>query len=304
MPVQGSAKLPEDFRLGGTLPGTLYIVGTPIGNLEDISLRGLRILREVDLIACEDTRHTARLLTHYGIETPRQSYHEHNEALRAAQLVELLRGGRNVALVSDAGMPLVSDPGYALVRACRDAAIQVVAIPGPSAVIAALAGSGLPTDEFHFAGFLPSRASQRRTRLQELAQIQATLIFFEAPHRIIEALADMASVFGPRLACLARELTKVHEEWIRGTLPEILETLRIRAEVRGEITLVVDRGTAEQPRIEFPDTVSEHLEREMARSGAARNDALKEVARQRGISRKEAYRLLIQEKDRGAPPSE
>ncbi len=290
----------EERQQGVARPGRLFLVGTPIGNLEDLSLRALRVLREVDLIACEDTRHTARLLTHYGIETARQSYHEHNEATRAAQLVAALRAGRSVALVSDAGMPLVSDPGYALVSACRDADIEVVAVPGPSAATAALAGSGLPSDSFFFAGFLPSRRSQRRTRLQELVAIPATLVFYEAPHRIIAALSDMLEILGPRRACLARELTKIHEEWIRGTLARILEELDARAQVRGEITVIVDRGTAPPPQEDYPASLSEHVSREMSRSGVSRNEALKAAARQRGISRKEAYRRLLEEKEDGA----
>ncbi len=295
-PAQGAAKVSQDRERGGTRSGRLFVVGTPIGNLEDLSFRALRILREVDLIACEDTRRTARLLAHYGIETPRQSYHEHNEASRTIILLELLREGKSVALVSDAGMPLVSDPGYTLVGACGEAGIEVVAVPGPSAAIAALAGSGLPSDAFHFAGFLPARRSQRRSRLQELAPIQATLVLFEAPHRVVDSLADMVEVLGTRRACLARELTKVHEEWVRGTTASILEELRSRPEIRGEITLIVDRDPGAQPRVDYPERIGEHLEREMSRSGATRNDALREVARQRGISRREAYRLVLEEK--------
>jgi 16S rRNA (cytidine1402-2'-O)-methyltransferase len=279
------------------MAGKLYIVGTPIGNLEDLSMRALRVLREVDLIACEDTRHTARLLSHYGIETPRQSYHEHNEQSRAARLIALLLEGKNIALVSDAGTPLVSDPGYAIVSACDEQRIDVVAVPGPSAAVAALAGSGLPTDAFLFAGFLPPRTSRRRNRLQELATVPATLVFFEAPHRVLDSLSDMNAVLGPRRACVARELTKVHEEWIRGTLPAIREILAARPEVRGEFTIVVDRGEPAPPDAAYPESLSEHLEQEISRSGRARNDALKEVARQRGITRKDAYRLLIEEKD-------
>jgi 16S rRNA (cytidine1402-2'-O)-methyltransferase len=275
--------------------GTLYVVGTPIGNLEDISLRALRILREVDLIACEDTRHTSKLLEHYGIGTPRQSYHEHNEATRTPQMVALLQEGKNVALVSDAGMPLVSDPGYPLVSACRREGIEVVPIPGPSAVIAALAGCGLPVQSFAFHGFLPARASLRRKKLEEVQSAAETLVFYEAPHRIIATLHDMVQLFGPRQACLARELTKVHEEWIRGTLPEILDSLRLRPRVQGEITLVVEGGKPAAAPMAFPVSVLEHLEMEIA-TGLSRSEALKSLARQRGISRKEAYRLLLHEK--------
>jgi 16S rRNA (cytidine1402-2'-O)-methyltransferase len=276
--------------------GTLYLVATPIGNLEDISLRALRILKEVDLIACEDTRHTARLLSHYGISTPRESHHEHNEAAHTPRLLEMLRSGRNIALVTDAGMPLVSDPGYLLVSACRREGIPVVPVPGPSAVLTALAASGLPADTFHFGGFLPPRAEARRRRLRELSSISATLILFEAPHRILSSLEDMVKVLGERQACLARELTKIHEEWLRGTLTAILEILRSRAGVKGEITLVIGRG---EPALEIatrPESISKHLDEEMSRTGSSRNEALKSVARQRGISRKEAYRLLLDEK--------
>jgi 16S rRNA (cytidine1402-2'-O)-methyltransferase len=280
----------------GKSRGTLYLVGTPIGNLEDISLRALRILREVDLVACEDTRHTFRLLDHYGISTPRQSYHEHNEAVRSLQLLSLLVEGKKIALVSDAGMPLVSDPGYTLVSACRRAGVEVTAVPGPSAAVLALAGSGLPSDSFLFAGFLPSRASHRVRRLRELNVIDSTLVLFESPHRIIAALADMAAVLGPRRACLARELTKIHEEWLNGTLPEILEILKNRAQIQGEITLVVDRAQPGARTEAYPESIREHLELRMSRSSLTRQEALKAIARERGISRREAYRLLLEEK--------
>jgi len=276
--------------------GTLYLVATPIGNLEDISLRALRILKEVDLIACEDTRRTARLLSHYGISTPRESHHEHNEVAHTPRLVEILRSGRNIALVTDAGMPLISDPGYPLVSACRKEGIRVVSVPGPSAVSTALAGSGLPADSFHFGGFLPPRAEARRRRLRELSTIPATLVLFEAPHRILLSLEDMVELLGERKACLARELTKIHEEWLHGTLTEILRILRSRASVQGEITLVIDRGQPAPEVATWPESIGEHLEEEMGRTGCARNEALKSVARQRGISRKEAYRLLLEEK--------
>ncbi len=276
--------------------GKLYLVATPIGNLEDVTLRALSVLKEVSLIACEDTRHTSKLLSHYGISTPRESHHEHNESARIPRLLDVLRSGRDIALVTDAGMPLVSDPGYLLVTACRNEGIAVVPVPGASAVIAALAGSGLPADSFHFAGFLPSRPSARLRRLRELAAIPATLILFEAPHRILASLEEMVEVLGPRRACLARELTKIHEEFLHGTLPEILQKLRERPRVQGEITLVIDRGEPEEKTDSWPDSIDEHLAGEMSRTGAARNEALKRIAQQRGISRKEAYRLLLEEK--------
>jgi 16S rRNA (cytidine1402-2'-O)-methyltransferase len=273
--------------------GILYLVATPVGNLEDVTLRALRILKEVDLIACEDTRYSARLLTKYGIGTPRESYHKFNEGNRTPRLVQMLQDGKNIALVSDSGTPLVSDPGYELVAACRREGIQVVPIPGPSAAIAALIGSGLPSDSFHFAGFLPARAAFRKRKLEELSGIPATLIFYEAPHRLIASLEDMIAVLGPRQASIARELTKIHEEFLHGALPEILTILQSRPKILGEITLVVDRGEAVAKTLIYPDSIQQHLEEEIARTGLARNEALKSIAKQRGITRKEAYNLLI-----------
>jgi len=182
----------------------LYLVGTPIGNLEDITLRALRVLKEADLIACEDTRQTAKLLARYGIATRMESYHKFNEASRAQRLVQMLHAGKNIALVSDSGMPLVSDPGYELVSCCRKEGIPVIPVPGPSAALAALTGSGLPSDSFFFAGFLPPRAGLRRRRLEALSSIPATLIFYEAPHRLLASLEDMIDVLGERRACMAR----------------------------------------------------------------------------------------------------
>ena len=277
--------------------GKLFVVATPIGNLEDITLRALRVLKEVDLIACEDTRYTARLLSHYGITTSRQSYHEHNESARTAQLLEILRQGKNVALAADAGTPLVSDPGYTLVEACRGEGIEVVPIPGPSAAIAALAASGLPSDSFYFAGFLPPRPSGRKQALEKLSQVSSTLIFYEAPHRIVHALGDMAAVLGPRRACLARELTKLHEEWLTGTLPEILQQLKGRPRILGEITLVIEGNKSPAPASEaYPESIEEHLLQEMQKTGATRKVALKVVARRRGIPRRTAYDLLVKNK--------
>ena len=203
------------------MPGTLYLVATPIGNLEDITLRALRILREAGLVACEDTRQTRKLLDHYGIHKPTVSYHEHNEAVRAPELIETLASGVSVALVSDAGTPLVSDPGYRLVTHAIAKGIRVESLPGPSAALAALAASGLPTDEFHFGGFLPPRSAQRRKTLQRLKDEPATLVFYEAPHRLLDTLADIEEVLGPRPVVVARELTKLHEEFLRGTAAEL-----------------------------------------------------------------------------------
>jgi 16S rRNA (cytidine1402-2'-O)-methyltransferase len=279
--------------------GTLYLVATPIGNLEDISPRALRILQEADLIACEDTRHTSGLLTRYGIDTPRQSYHEFNEEKRTAQLLKQLHEGKRIALVSDSGTPLVSDPGYEIVSACRREGIRVIPIPGPSAVIAALTGSGLPTDSFFFAGFLPARSSQRKRRLEELAAIPATLIIYEAPHRILAALADMIAVLGSRQAAIARELTKIHEEFLYGALPELLNLLEAREKIQGEIVIVVDRGEAPAVQVAYPDSIRRHLEEEIQKTGLSRNEALKSVARQRGIPRKQAYKMILDEEPKG-----
>jgi 16S rRNA (cytidine1402-2'-O)-methyltransferase len=277
--------------------GTLYLVATPIGNLEDITLRALRILKEVDLVACEDTRHSLKLLSHAGISTPRESFHEHNEAARTPRFLGFLQQGRSIALVTDAGMPLISDPGFTLVRECIRAGIRVVPIPGPSAVLAALAGSGLPADDFYFAGFLPPTSSRRRRRLEEISTLPCTLVFYEAPHRLLVSLKDMVEILGPRNGCMARELTKIHEEFLHGTLSEILETLQSRQSIQGEITLIVGGGDSRSHSPDFPDSIREHVEKEMSTTGASRKEALRGVARQRGISRREAYRQLLDEKD-------
>jgi 16S rRNA (cytidine1402-2'-O)-methyltransferase len=277
------------------MPGKLFIVATPIGNLEDISYRAVRTLKEADLIACEDTRHTAKLLTHYGIDSPKTSYHEFNEESRTTQLMQMLREDKNIALVSDSGTPLISDPGYRLVSSCRLEGIQVIPIPGPSAVTAALVGAGIPSDSFFFVGFLPSRSSARKRRLEQLTEIPATLIFFEAPHRLLSSLDDMASILGPREACIARELTKIHEEFLSGKLPELLDIFRKRPHIQGEFVLIVERGEIQSKQENFPATLKQHLEEEMKRTGLPRNEALKSIARQRGISRKQAYNELNDE---------
>lgn len=275
--------------------GTLYLVATPIGNLEDISSRALRILRDVDRIACEDTRHTAKLLARYEISTPRESYHKFNEEKRTAKLLERLHEGEQIALVSDSGTPLVSDPGYEIVAACRREGIRVIPVPGPSAAIAALTGSGLPTDSFFFTGFLPSRSSERKRRLEELATIPATLIFYEAPHRLLKSLSDMVAVLGPRRASVARELTKIHEEFITGPLPELFDLLQARERIQGEIVIVVERGEASPEPVACPDSIKRHLEQEIQKTGLSRNEALKAVARQRGITRRQAYQMVLEE---------
>jgi 16S rRNA (cytidine1402-2'-O)-methyltransferase len=275
--------------------GTLYLVATPIGNLEDITLRALRILKEVDLIACEDTRHTSKLLTRHSITTPRESYHKFNEETRTPRLIQMLHEGKNIALVSDSGTPLVSDPGYEIFAGCRREGIQVVPVPGPSAVITALVGSGLPTDTFCFAGFLPRRSSLRRRKLEELASVPSTLILYEAPHRLLASLEEMIAVLGPRRATLARELTKIHEEFLHGTLPELLAILRTRPAIQGEITLVIEGGEIASIESIWPESIKQHLEEEMMKTGLPRNEALKAIAKQRKISRREAYDALIAE---------
>ncbi len=276
--------------------GRLYLVATPIGNLEDITPRALRVLREADLIACEDTRHTAKLLTHFGIPTPRESYHQHNEQSRAQKLLEQLKLGKTIALVSDAGMPLVSDPGFTIVAACVREGIPVTPIPGPSAVVTALAASGLPSDSFFFAGFLPHKSSERKKRIAELSRLRCTLVLYEAPHRLKAALTDLVDALGARRACLARELTKIHEEWLRGTLPEILETVAAKDEVRGEVTLVIDQGEPAAESSPGTGSILHDVEEEMRRTGGTGKEALRAVARKLGISRRDAYQKLLEEK--------
>ena len=264
---------------------TLYVVGTPIGNLEDITQRAARILGEVDLIACEDTRHTHRLLDHLGLRTPMVSYHEHNEAERTSELIAQLEAGASVALVSDAGTPLVSDPGYRLVRAAVERGIQVVPVPGPSAAVAALSASGLATDSFHFAGFPPVKSGQRRRWLETLRSDSGTVVLYEAPHRILDTLDDIAAVFGERPVVLARELTKLHEEFLRGSAAEIAAEFRSRPAIKGEMTVLIAR--AERPELD-ESTIRESVEA-LERAGVSRMDAMKQVARERGISKREVY---------------
>ncbi|HYA16965.1 MAG TPA: 16S rRNA (cytidine(1402)-2'-O)-methyltransferase [Bryobacteraceae bacterium] len=268
--------------------GCLYVVSTPIGNLEDITYRAVRILKEVDWIACEDTRTTHRLLEHYGIRTRTISYHEHNETERAEELLARLASGEKGALVSDAGTPLVSDPGYRLVHAAVGAGIKVEALPGASALLAALTVSGLPTDQFHFAGFLPAKQGQRRRLLESLEEEPATLIFYETPHRILEALEDIAAVAGSRNIVVARELTKLHEEVLRGTAAEIRATLAARDSVKGEFVILV--GKAMEAAAD--DTPIEEAIDLLVRTGVSRMDAMKAVAKRRGLSKREVYKLV------------
>ena len=270
------------------MAATLFVVATPIGNLEDITFRAVRILKEVDWIACEDTRQTSKLLHHYQIETPTLSYHEHNEMERARDLVSRMLSGSSGALVSDAGMPLVSDPGYRLVHAAVEAGINVVALPGPSASLTALAASGLPTDQFHFGGFLPVKPGQRFHAIEAIRHELATVIFYEAPHRILDTLADIESALGPRQVVVARELTKMHEEYLRGTAAEIRTQLVNRDAVRGEFTVLI--GKATKP-VADETPINDAVE-SCIRGGMSRMEAMKTVARQRGLSKRDVYRCV------------
>ena len=270
-------------------PGTLYVVATPIGNLEDISYRAVRVLKEADLIACEDTRHTAKLLHHYGIDKPTVSYHEHNEAARAEELVAKLTAGLNVAQVSDAGMPGISDPGHRVIKLAIERGVPVVPIPGASALVAALAASGLPTDSFQFLGFLPARSGERRTLLESVRDVQQTTVVYEAPHRIAETMKDIVELLGAeRPVVLARELTKVHEEFIRGNAAEVLQ--RVQHELKGEMTLLIGKGAGEA-RAAAKD-IGRRLAEIMQEQKLDENAALKVVAKEQGISKSEAYREL------------
>ncbi|MEK6410852.1 MAG: 16S rRNA (cytidine(1402)-2'-O)-methyltransferase [Acidobacteriota bacterium] len=278
------------------MAGTLFIVATPIGNLEDITLRALRVLKEVDLIACEDTRHTRKLLARYQISKPTVSYHQHNERERAAELIKKLEAGLNIALVSDAGTPLISDPGLHIVQEAIEREITVVPISGPSALITALSAAGLSTAEFTFVGFLPSRGAVRKARLKELAGIKSTLILYEAPHRIRATIEDARVAFGDRECVIARELTKLHEEFVRGQLSEIEVP---EGSARGEIVLLIGppvQGHAKQTAGEATRSMVEEVEHLINAEGLDQKTALKRVARERGIGKSEAYRLMIAER--------
>lgn len=285
-----------DVKTASTMAPGLYVVATPIGNLEDITLRALRILKEVDLIACEDTRHTQKLLNHYGITTRTVSYHEYNEASRAEELVQQLGKGSRIALVTDAGMPGISDPGYRVIAKAVEHEIPVIPIPGASAFVAALAASGLPTDSFEFRGFLPAKSGQRRQVLEAIKNSQQTQIFYEAPHRLKETVQDVAEILGAgRPVVIAREVTKLHEEFLRGDAGEILERLNAQQEVKGEITLLI--GKADQAHAEVGDSpagqsIAQRVSQLMSEEKLDEKAALKRAAKERGVSKSEAYREL------------
>ncbi|HEY0546900.1 MAG TPA: 16S rRNA (cytidine(1402)-2'-O)-methyltransferase [Pyrinomonadaceae bacterium] len=274
------------------MSGTLYLVATPIGNLLDITERALRVLREVELVACEDTRHTGALLNHYNIKTKLVSYHEHNERERAEELGRLLETGASIALVSDAGTPGISDPGFRLVNAARERGARVVPVPGATAFVAALIASGLPTDQFFFGGFLPARSSQRRARLEEVRAIPATLVFYEAPHRIASALRDAREALGEREAAVARELTKLHEEVVRGRLSELALRFDSASQgARGEMVIVIDRTVIVAASQDSNTDIAARVAA-LESEGMDSRAALKKAARELGLTRAEAYRRL------------
>ncbi len=279
--------------------GTLYVIATPIGNLEDISFRAVRVLKEVDVIACEDTRHTRVLLNRHSITTPLVSYHEHNEATRAGKLVHDLQLGRSVALVSDAGTPVLSDPGFALVRRAVAAGITVLPVPGPSAITAALSVAGLPTDRFLFVGFLPRKTAERRRALEEFAPLPWTLVLFEAPHRIAATLRDLYAVLGNRPVAVVRELTKKFEEVIRGTVSDVLARIQ-QAPPRGELTVVVEGAPNHSLRLGSGQaqtaTPAAQL-RSLMSSGVPSREAVREVARVHRLPRRTVYQMAVRIKE-------
>jgi len=283
--------VPPDSR------GCLYLVGTPIGNLEDITLRALRVLKESDQIACEDTRHTQKLLSHYEISKPLVSYHEHNEMTRAPELVVAMEQGAKIALVSDAGMPLVSDPGYRLVTLSARHHVPVIPIPGPSALLAALSASGLPNEEFLFVGFLPPRTGERRRALERLRLEDRTLILYEAPHRITETVADALEILGDRPACLAREVTKIHEEFRRAPLSDLAVSLEEKP-VRGEITLLIGAPLPSQSAVaDTSQSLADRVDELIRQAKLDRKEALKLAAKERGLTRREAYSKVLESHD-------
>jgi 16S rRNA (cytidine1402-2'-O)-methyltransferase len=279
-------------------PG-LYLVATPIGNLEDITLRALRVLRGVDRIACEDTRQTQKLLNHFEIHTPTVSYHMHNEGPRSEELVAELKAGGRIAVVSDAGTPGIADPGGQIAAAAIAAGIDVFPVPGPNAAISGLIASGLSTERFTFHGFLPAKAGQRKTALEELGQDGGTHVFYEAPHRILDTLADVEAVFGPaQPVVVARELTKLHEEFLRGPVSELRAQLAARPSIRGEIVLLLAPAAAEAAVTAQQTSIAVEVAALRKAEGIGEMDALKRVARERGIGKSEAYRELQREQNR------
>jgi 16S rRNA (cytidine1402-2'-O)-methyltransferase len=276
------------------MPGILYVVATPIGNLEDITLRALRVLREVDLIACEDTRQTAKLLSHYQIQKPTTSYHEHNEAERAEALVEQLQAGKQIAIVSDAGTPCISDPGYRLVRLARQRQIRVVPIPGACSFVAALSASGRAATAFNFFGFLPARKGARVAFLKSLKAEERTLVFFESPERLLEALHDMRETLGHRQITIARELTKIYEELFSGTVQEGIDYFGPKT-VRGEIVLIVEAAAREIGSLEDTDlpALQQKVDNLAVQLQISRTEAIKQVSRELNVSRRKLYQLLL-----------
>jgi len=276
--------------------GTLYVVATPIGHREDITLRALSVLSGVDLIAAEDTRHTGRMLSHYGISSPLISCHDYNEADRSRQIIQKLQAGMAIALVSDAGTPLVSDPGYRLIRAAIDAGVKVVPIPGVSAAIAGLSVSGLPTDAFVFLGFPPKKQSRRLAALKNVEKEPKTLIFYESPKRVISFLTDALAVLGDRCGVVCREMTKRYEEFIRGTISEMLTILSVRSEIKGECTLILSGNNSDgsEPVDSFEPRVAEFL----GDASETPGELARKIAAQFGISRKDAYRMILSEKSK------
>ncbi|MDB9453797.1 16S rRNA (cytidine(1402)-2'-O)-methyltransferase [Dolichospermum circinale] len=272
-------------------PGTLYIVATPIGNLEDMTFRAVRILQAVDMIAAEDTRHTGKLLQHFQVRTPQISYYEHNSNSRIPELLEYLQYGKAIALVSDAGMPGISDPGYELIKACIDNNITVVPIPGASAVITALSAAGLPTDRFIFDGFLPAKSQKRKEYLTSLQGESRTLVFYESPHRLRETLADLAEILGSdRYAVIARELTKLYEEFWRGTIGEGIANYQEK-EPQGEYTLLVAGTSSNKPQLTETELKNELLS--MIKQGISRSQASREIAKDTGLPRRYLYQLAL-----------
>jgi len=289
------AKARSKLKAAEAAKGCLYVVATPIGNLEDISLRALRVLKEVDLVACEDTRETMKLLAHYGISKRLTSYHEHNEMTRAPEIVIELEQGAKVALVSDAGTPAISDPGYRLVHLCLRHEIPVTPVPGASAFLAVLSASGMPVGEFVFLGFLPARPTARRKALRAVAAEPRTLVVYEAPHRLLDALEDSLEILGNRPAVLAREVTKMYEEFQRGHLEDVLTAVR-KKPPRGEITLLVgppDGEAVHAGNEAGAAPLARRVEEIMREGGVDRKAALKQAARERGLTRREAYRQLL-----------